>query len=58
MGGMDFTAQQQLEEERMFMLLAILQRVARGMSNQADALVLASELGLTTEHRRNNHEMA
>ena len=44
--------QRELEEERLMLSLAVLQRVSRGLSNEADALFLASELGLTTQYRK------
>ena len=58
MGGADYWQQQQLEHERMWALLTILQKVARGQTTQQDALYLASELGLTTEyHKEVEHEI-
>ena len=44
--------QQQDEEQRMMALLAVLQKVSRGLSNEADATYLASELGLTTIYEK------
>lgn len=38
--------QQELEEERVRLSLEALDRVARGMSNEADAEFLAAELGV------------
>ena len=43
----DYRMQQQVEEERMALAMEVLKRVAQGMSTQADARFLASELGLT-----------
>ena len=42
----DYRMQQQVEEERMALAMEVLKRVAQGMSTQADARFLASELGL------------
>ena len=44
--------QQQDDEERMMRSLEVLQRVSRGLSDQADALWLAAELGLVTEFKK------
>lgn len=47
MGGADFRQMQELEEERMALLVVVLDRVARGLSNAHDARELARELGLS-----------
>ena len=52
MTDIDERAQQQLEEERMMITLRVLQRVSRGLTNEADALFLASELGLSTQYKQ------
>ena len=48
----DQRQQQEVEEERFMFILGVLQRVKRGTSTEADALFLASELGLTVEYRQ------
>ena len=48
----DERQQQELEEERMFSILGVLQRVKRGTSTEKDALFLASEMGLTTQFKQ------
>lgn len=52
----DYRQQQELEEQRFMQILGVLQRVKRGTSTEADALFLASELGLDTEYRKHTDE--
>ena len=44
--------QEELEQERMMRSLEVLQRVARGLSNEQDALFLAAELGLVLQYKQ------
>jgi hypothetical protein len=54
MGGADFRMQEELEHERFALLDSILQRVARGLSDENDARELARELGISRYW--SNHE--
>lgn len=45
----DYRQQQECEEERLFVLLAALYRVAAGRSDIDDAQMLASELGISQQ---------
>jgi hypothetical protein len=48
--------QQELENERMMVELAIVQRMERGLSTSDDAYYVARSFGLTTERNRDgNH---
>jgi hypothetical protein len=39
-------------EEHLMRLLALLQKVKRGLAGETEAFLLAQELGITTEYRR------
>lgn len=57
MSGPDFRMQQELEEERMMVELAIVQRISQGIATEADARYVAASFGLTTDKEK-QHEMA
>ena len=44
--------QQELESERLMYLLAILQKVSRGIAGEPEARLLATELGITTQYQQ------
>lgn len=59
MSGPDFRMQQEIEEERMMVELAIVQRISRGIATESDARYVAASFGLTTEfNKEQQHEMA
>lgn len=54
----DYRMQQEIEEERMSVELDICKRIAQGLSNEQDALYVASSFGLKTEFlKEQEHEM-